>query len=511
MMDMQSRRALSAVAVFCAISVCAVASPAQQTEQGVGPAGYTLIVDKDQNRGTWEGWGCSLAWWGRALGNAKYQELYADLFFTQKTVLVLDRQLPGLGLNIIRYNIGGGGRSDKMGALSEALSDKLPWYRDIDGFWLDKSNTDPNSAAWNWMRDSRQLAMMQAIVKRGADKVEFFSNAPMWWMSTSNSSAGGALKPEERRDFALYVATVVQRAQKDWGIKVDYITPLNEPSAWWWNFPKEQECCKIPYREQPELLASLREELDKRGLQDVAITASDENTMREARLTYEYFKTQDVTVNGQTRKAADLVAKVNVHGYAGLKPWRDNGARQALRASVGDKTLWQSEYCDGEGSGIVLAQTILEDLTYLRPTAWLWWQPVESKWNWCFVNAKFSDDSESGEPTWIYTKHYVFAQFTRFVRPGDTIVGSSDPNSVVAYDQKRSELKIVTLNYGKAQPITYDLTRLSRVGNSAAVTTTNTNGSQLFVGSQVEVKDKRFTLDAPANTIYSTVIDGVAL
>ena len=79
-------------------------------------ADYTLSVNKTEDRGTWEGWGCSLAWWGNGVGASAYQSTYADLIFTLNTVSFNGLSLPGLGLSIARYNIGGGGLpSDDIG------------------------------------------------------------------------------------------------------------------------------------------------------------------------------------------------------------------------------------------------------------------------------------------------------------------------------------------------------------------------------------------------------------
>jgi galactan endo-1,6-beta-galactosidase len=509
----------STAAVVASLLVAGGALPASAAAPAATPAnpgGYTLKVDKTEKRGTWEGWGCSFAWWAHAVGGKNYQDLYADLFFTDKTVPFLDKQLPGLGMNIIRYNIGGGGRRETYDNAVERVPDILPWSRDIDGYWLNWADKDPASKSWDWTRDANQRAMMGAAIQRGVNLVEFFSNAPMWWMTTTKSSAGGQLQAHNRRDFALYLATVTKYAQGHWGVRVNYVEPFNEPSAGWWNYPKNQEGCNIGRAEQKEILGFLREELDRRGLQKVAITASDENSMKAARETHEYFKSQSVSVNGAERKVAALVDKVNVHSYSGLKPWRDNNARRALRESVGQTRLWASEYGDPDGSGMALAQTIVEDINFLRPTAWLYWQPLEPGSAWGPVNGKYgkTDNPNAGEPSWVYYKYYVFAQFTRFLRPGHQIIGSDDHNSIVAYDAAKRQLVIITLNYGNAQPITYDLSGLQEVGVSAAVTMTNSRGPKLFQtspNSPLKVSDKRLTLDAEANSIYSIVIDGVAL
>lgn len=484
---------------------------------GSARADYTITLNKAEDRGTWEGWGCSLAWWGNGVGASAYQDLYADLIFTLKTVSFFGLDLPGLGLSIARYNVGGGGLpTDDIGGAVDLRPKSMPWYRDIDGYWKDWYDTDPASASWDFFRDSNQRNMMWAARDRGAS-FEFFANAPMWWMTSAKSSAGGALQGWNRRDFARYLATVVWFTQTYWGTTVSSLEPFNEPSATWWTYPGEQEGCTIAPSVQKEVLGYLREELNRRGLSGVTIAGSDENTMTQALSTYSYFGTQRVPVNGVSTNVASLVGKVNVHGYNGLAPWRDNTARQNLRRAVSDKRLWMSEYGDNDATGMSLARSITEDLNHLRPTAWIYWQPVEPYSGWGFVNGAYGDPSDEksptrGQPLWVYYKYYAFAQFSRFLRPGYRLIGSNDGNTVVGYHSGEKKLVLITVNYGTAQNISYDLRSLSVIPDgSAAVTTTNTDGSKLLVGSSVSLRGKQLTIRAEANSIQSIVVSGVSL
>jgi galactan endo-1,6-beta-galactosidase len=472
--------------------------PTDATGLALTGAGYTVSVDTGGARGAWEGWGASLAWWGKAVGGSDLESLYADLVFTEKNVSFLGQTLPGLGLNIVRYNVGGGGRAGDVADLAPNVPADLPWYKDIEGYWRNWDRTDPASTSWDWTRDANQRSMLAAAKARGVT-IELFSNAPMWWMDDSKSSAGGRLQSWNRRDHTRYLASVVKRAREAWGLDVGSIEPFNEPSAGWWTYPKGQEGCNIPKEEQKEVLGYLQEELHARGLDDVAITASDENTMTQALASYEYFDSQGM---------ADAIGKVNVHGYSGLDPWRDNAARKRLREAVGNKRLWMSEYGDSDGSGMALAQTITEDLVNLRPSAWIYWQPVEPFSAWGFVNANYPADANGADrvtPKWVYTKYYVMAQFTRFIRPGQMLYGTTDHNTVAAFDAANGSLSLVTVNYGNAQRIVYDFSNVAADAD-VEVTVTNTAGTRLFQTGHAHLQDGKWTLAAEKNSIYSVKI-----
>ena len=204
-------------------------------------------------------------------------------------------------MNIVRYNIGGGGQNDVIDTHHENIPANFPWFKDINGFWINWFSDAPNSSSYQWERDANQRQILALAQQRGVNTIEFFSNAPMWWMMDSKSSAGGKLQSWNRRDFAKYLATTVKYAQENWGVRVHSISPFNEPSANWWTYPKEQEGCNIPKEEQKEILGYLREELDNRNLQSVLIAASDENSMNSAKSTFDYLKGQNVNVNGKVK------------------------------------------------------------------------------------------------------------------------------------------------------------------------------------------------------------------
>jgi galactan endo-1,6-beta-galactosidase len=491
--------------IFALLSLASLTHPAMPD--------YSIVVNKSDLRGTWEGWGCSICWWGKGVGSSAYQDKYADVLFTQKTISLLDQNVPGLGLSIARYNVGGGGNGDIIDGAKENVPSTLPWFKDIDGYWVNWFKAAPSSSSFDWFRDSNQRNVLWAARDRGA-AIEFFANAPMWWMTAEKSSAGGQLQSWNRQDYAKYLATVVRYAQDHWGVTVGSISPFNEPSAGWWKYPKDQEGCNIGREVQAEILGYLRQELNLRGVSAVQIAASDENAMTEATATYEYFKNQTVPIGTRRANVAGLINRINVHGYSGLELWRDNAARTALRASAGSKRIWMSEVGDGEGGGLPLAQSITEDINFLRPSAWVYWQPIEPFSGWGLINAKYADAADQtaadrAKPTWIYQKYFTFAQFTRFLRPGYQLIGTNDHKTICAYDAAGKKLVVITLNYGNAQTIQVDLSGFSAVGTAGTVTVTNTDGPKRLVESPVTVTQKKFSISAEANSVYSTVISGV--
>ncbi|CAE7253667.1 BPM2 [Symbiodinium sp. CCMP2592] len=191
----------------------------------------------------WSGWGCSLSWQGKALGCCREAETWADLLFSTRDVPLstlwpawagpyMPPAVPGLGLSVARYNIGGCGRPEEQAGHPYGGRKVRGWFAEIEGY------QPLPGGEFDWTRDEAQRNFLHLAIERGVDQVELFSNAPMWWMSNSTSSFGGALaQPDE---FASYLGEVTSQARSGWGVPVRSVAPFNEPSADWWSFPHDQ-------------------------------------------------------------------------------------------------------------------------------------------------------------------------------------------------------------------------------------------------------------------------------
>lgn len=475
----------------------------------------TITLDPSQVWAEWEGWGSSLSWWAHAIGGSGNASTFADLLYTTADVPVGDNRYPGLGLNIVRYNVGGGG----LDQAEERKSPKMPAFRDIHGFWTQAPSVSSPRGTWDWTLDADQRAIMQMARHRGADEFELFSNAPMWWMTTDRSSdgsvtGGDCLAPVHYDDFATYVATVAKHARDEWGITFISVEPFNEPSADWWKYPNRQEGCHFDPRTQTILIGKLRAALDAAGLHDMPIAASDENDADVALRTW----------NGFDPGTRGRIGRVNVHGYrAGTYVYRGTNM-PVLRDAADRKPLWMSEYGDGDASGTTLAQTIIFDIRGLHPRAWVYWQPVEpQRSGWGLLNADYVDVSDKPNQsvmtpiTQVNRKYFVFGQFTRYIRPGMQIVSIDDPNSIAAYDRTSHKLVIILQTEAVAGQVQFDLSRFARSGTSyirtitSTAVATGTTDRKLAAEPPVKIApgSKTISISPYPNTVETLVIQDV--
>ncbi|MCD7444179.1 beta-1,6-galactanase [Streptomyces lincolnensis] len=468
---------------------------------GTAHADATIAVNPGTSYGNWEGWGTSLAWWANVFGA---RDDFADIFFTTKSTTYNGTSLPGLGMNIARYNLGACSWNS-VGGQSMVASPNIPAFKQIEGFWQDWNNEDPASSAWKWTADANQRAMLGKAVSRGAT-TELFANSPMWWMcqnhNPSGASGGGNnLQTWNYRQHASHLAAVALRAKNNWGVNFATVDPFNEPSSSWWTATGTQEGCHMDASVQAAVLPYMRSELDARGLTGVRISASDETSYDLARTTWGAFSS--------STKA--LVNQVNVHGYQG-----SGGRRDLLYTDVvttSGKKLWNSETGDGDGTGYTMAANLLSDFRWLHPTAWVYWQVMDPTAGWGVIKY----DGSTLQAGAVETKYYVLAQFSRHLRPGMRILDTGVSYAVAGYDASARRLVIVALNTStSAQTLTFDLSRFTTVtGGSGGVVprwnTVTTGGDKYASYSNTFLSGKSVAVPFAAKAVQTLQIDGVTI
>lgn len=410
-----------------------------------------------------EGWGTSLAWWANMVGGwdmpgrtgrEARQELMDLIFDTEK----------GLGINIVRYNIGGGDNPEH------------DHYRRIEGD-IPGFKKYPDSP-YDWDADANQIwVLKQAQRIQGDDLiVEAFSNSPPWYMTVSGCNSGHTdaskdnLRPEYYDAFAEYLVDVTEYFKNNLGITFDYLEPLNEPaSSYWGAYSTKQEGCHFDQGEsQSKIILKVYEELVKRGLEDeVKLTGTDETSI----------DVQIESIKKLSPEALDKIIKINPHTYGGSKRYEIKDLSDTL-----NKKLWMSEFCTGSGpddhesmtSALDLGSMILRDLRDMQCTAWVVWQAVESEvenqlWNnnYGLIHGVYPTAEQLYEDyhirngmtreryyelglergRYFLTKqYYVFGQYSKFIRPGYTMIDINSPDAVAAISPEKDKLVIVVQN-----------------------------------------------------------------
>jgi hypothetical protein len=460
----------------------------------------TVTVDPQSSWGEWEGWGTSLAWWANVMGE---DESLADLFFTTQNVTVLGTELPGLGMNLARYNLGACSWNTYEGE-SMVVSPNMQAFKQIEGYWQDWASEDPASSSWVWTADATQRAMMVMAHERGV-AMELFSNSPMWWMCYNHNPAGAENSAEDNlqswnyRQFALYLAEVARHSAEEWGVPFISVEAFNEGTSDYWGATGRQEGCHFDPATQEAVLDHLRTELDRVGLTDTPIAASDETSYQAAYDTW----------NAYAQASRDLVDRVNVHGYQG-----SSGPRAELgdAARSAGKRLWNSEYGDSDGTGVSMVRNLMLDLRLLRPDAWHFWQVLDESPAWALI----SFDPAAGSLVQVQTKYHLLAQFTRHIRPGMRMIDTGVDGVVAAYDEAAGRLVVVASNLADAaQELTIDLSAFGTVPADGTTvphwaTSTASGGDRYAVQPDTAISGGQITVSLPAASLHTFDLEGVA-
>ncbi|MDN8588502.1 hypothetical protein B2I21_30605 [Chryseobacterium mucoviscidosis] len=431
---------------------------------------YTATADPSKQYQTIEGWGTSLAWWGKVVGEYSNRDEYAEKMFSPTN---------GLGLNVLRYNIGGG---------DNPSSNVLEYRKAVPGY-------QPSPGVYDWNADANQRYMLQAAKSYGVNVVEAFANSAPYWMTISGSVSGSAnggnnLKSDYYDDFADYLTEVVKHFRDNWGITFDTVTPLNEPISTWWKLGNNQEGMHFDRADQNTILSQVQSSLTAKGL-STKLSAPEEYSLDDTTTSF----------NSYSSAVKSAISQINTHTYGG-----SNRASLRNTATSTGKHLWTSEYGDGDASGLTMSRTILKDIRNMGASAWVYWQAVDSADGWGFFKNVLNNTQTTSYT--VNQKYYVMGNYSKFIRPGTKIIGMSDANTLAAYDASSGKVVLVTTNSDSSDTaVTYDLSQFTSVGSSAQVYRTSST-EKLQQLTNINIQNKKFTATAKAGSVTTYVISG---
>ncbi|MBR3598223.1 MAG: hypothetical protein IKL47_14755 [Clostridia bacterium] len=399
---------------------------------------YIDIVDITEYQ-TFEGFGTSTCWWAQTIGDEGLRQDIAKALFSDEE---------GLGLDIVRYNIGGGEADNP---------DTRIWdtSRRTESFYV--FDETKGEYVYDFTRDENARAFLDLAIEYGAQEVILFCNSPHFSMTKTGHASGGFTEntsnlPEENYDeFVDYLLTIADHFVEE-GYPVTYISPINEPQWSWGGEWVGQEGCHYEPDEAVKLLSMFAEEMQKRN------TPYKLSGVETGQLSWWYndylFKFfENETLNSYCDT------------FSGHSYWLDGNKDE--KKSFGNtfkenfplKKFEMSEWCELPltidsttiESGLYMANVMVEDLTLLNAVSWQ---------SWTAFNGDGLLYSENGELK-MYNRYYAYKQFSSFIKPGMTRVkvfddiGYDESIAKVAFTNNEETVLVVVNNSEKEETLRF--------------------------------------------------------
>lgn len=370
-----------------------------------------------------KGWGTSLAWWANINYPNSTKNKLAELLFSDS----------GLGLNIVRYNLGGG-TDPSQPESTMRTGGLMPCI---------KNGPDEEITLTN---DHLQLSILDDAVKLGVNHVELFVNSPPWWMTHNGKTSGSDrfatnnLKDDKTIDYINFLIESYNILKKKYPVKS--LAPFNEPSNPLWMSGGSQEGCFFNYNSINKIIQAIKSKDS-----NIPIAAADSFSIGFMLPFYMYSYMYSYIYSYSYK---DPIDQINLHSYKlsvkGYSLYLDdlNIFRNFFKNHIKkhNKRLWVSEFGMGGPDTIEnafkLALHIFRDLQTLNPEAWVYWQVVENQSpnGWGLLHVNFTNPKE----VTILKQYWIMMHFTKTLKENDTykflnknVIQVKNRNSKCAY------------------------------------------------------------------------------
>lgn len=380
-------------------------------------ANMTIRLNEGKKFQTFTGWGSSACWWAQKTPDDETRDQIARLLYSKE----------GLGLNIYRYNIGGGYDPEK-----ERVDN--PW-RLTESFYI--YNEKSGKWEYDFTRDANAQKMLDAALSYGCiDTVVLFANSPHYTMTVSGLSSGGMesyqsnLKEDCYEAYVDSFLTITEYFLKK-GVPVKMISPINEPQWSWGGDWVGQEGCHYEEEEALHLLHLFAEGIEKRNL-PVTLCAPESGNIGDT--TKRYFENMiaDETIRANLGTLAyhsyfsddDRTAKTK------LGSWIDRNA-EGVPVAMSE---WCELPCVNDTTSIQaalrMARVMAQDLTCTGVNSWSAWVAVNQHGAEKPAAGKdFSDGMLSAADDfsefYLTMRYHAMAHFAKYIPAGSVRIGAS--------------------------------------------------------------------------------------
>lgn len=400
---------------------------------------------------TLKGFGASSCWWSQYCTGKPAEEI-AEMLYGDS----------GLGLNIYRYNVGGGYDKDNVRVTN-------PWRINESLYEFDKETGEGH---YNFENDKTAREFMNLCLKKGnIDTVILFANSPHWSHTSTGQCSGSLLNytcnlPKMNyKKFVNYMLDITEFFLNN-GVPVKYVSPINEPQWKWGGASVWQEGCHYETEELTEIYHLFAEEIIKRDL-PVQLYGPESGEM--AGRTYEYL---------EALKKDELIMKVMpVFAYHSYHSDNDYEARMTFKKDFvlknPDLRFDMSEWCelpnksptDSFKAALITARIIGQDLILAGAESWTSWVAV----NQISVNEDGKDygDGMFGATDdfsqWLVAKRYYgMAHFAKFIPVGSVCIDAGNmperENTLNAFSflTPENQTVIVIVNEGEKSTVSIE-------------------------------------------------------
>ena len=352
-----------------------------------------------------DGFGCNFGWMEAVYGCTKREQIMDDLF----------------GENGLRFNIYRG----EVCASSASADGKTFNFRTNENYQLAAGSPEQrqlySSDGNGKYKEYAQLWIIDYLCKKKIMDIYYFFSVwspPVIWKTAEGeevSSGNGNFNSKYSEDYAKFLTGFTKAFKDKFGINVYGISGWNEPDQAMGGW----DGCTWGKEQMADFVVNnLRPELNRQGCNDTKIIYGELPWWANAVEWIDYALKYKPEL-----KNAGIVAAG--HGYSTV----DSNILPMESAEKSGIHVWQTETCDDKtrdetwNDAMKWAKNYHDYLTKARTNAIVWWAGAR--------HCTSTGENLIQLDTWDFStsyyhvdRYYSIGQFSRYIRPGDTIIGS---------------------------------------------------------------------------------------
>jgi len=286
------------------------------------------------------------------------------------------------------------------------------------GFTIARMNIEPGMhpapGVYDWQADAAQSRFAQEMYKRYPAPITAVPWSPPAWMKTNNSTYGGGhVKPECIDSLAQWFYDWTSYQRDKCGLNIQWLSIQNEPNA-----KVKWQCCDYTHAEmEAELWAAMK--LFRSHGSPVMIggpeCGGDQGTQN--------------FLDSMSKEVVASMDWIAHHGYRSVKQpqndldFRKYGRPVLMTELCGGPAKQSGGHADDINDGVMWSGHIQRALSR-DEKGYLFWQLVRDN-----PGSQSLVDLKTGQDYYHpFKRAYVFANYSRFIRPGYIVVDSKSDN-----------------------------------------------------------------------------------